>query len=270
MFEFYHYRNKKVRKRKLLKALIICQVVRSITNHIFLSSYLQRAVMAKIQLLGEMDDLSLSGFGQPSPRHGLQLLFWFAKRFIHFDNNNQIIMKYNPSDGRFGFHKFQNRFESFQGGRLLPNQRSPYYEVGNLHPLEAQQLPKYVKEKFTGHIDGSNTDRLIIGLNSNGEINKVYVTQHENGRNFSHGHTYQISEDLLHEIQNTSNCKSFLEQVLGTGKSKPKKKRRQINDYVAVDMDSNPPIENYYVGDDTSEYSIPIEKKSCCPCCTIL
>ena len=200
--------------------------------------------MAKIQLLAKMDDLSVSRFGQPGPRHGLQLLFWFAKEYINFDNNNQIIMNYNPKDGSFGFHFFQNRIDSLEEGRLLPCQSSSYYEVGNLHKSGAYDLPNYVKQKFTGYIDGSNTDRLIIGLNSNGKINKVYVTQHENERNFSHDHTYQISESLLYEIHNISNCESFLGQVLGTGKSKPKKERRQINDYVAVDMDFNPPIEN--------------------------
>ncbi|KAG5286115.1 hypothetical protein AALO_G00011100 [Alosa alosa] len=192
--------------------------------------------MATIKPLMEIEDLSRSRFGQPSPpRHGLQLLFWFAREYITFDNNNQIVMIYNPREGRFGFHRFQNRIDNYQDGRLLPSQSSPYYEVGNLHSLGANDLPLYVRKNFTHHIDGSNSDRLIIGLDSNGKIYKVYVTQHEDLRNFSHDRTYRLSESLLYEIHNIASCETFLEEVI---KGKSKAKTRQRPD-VHIDMDSN-------------------------------
>ncbi|XP_076126763.1 uncharacterized protein LOC143106371 [Alosa pseudoharengus] len=210
--------------------------------------------MPTIKLLEDIEDLSRSRFGQPSPRHGLELLFWFAKEYIWFDNNNQIDMIYNPKDGYFGFHHFRNIIDN-QDGRLLPAQNSPYYEVGNLGSTGANQLPYYVTKKFTHHIDGSNTDRLIIGLNLNGKICKVYVTQHKDLRNFSHDNTYQLSESLLYEIHNISRCEAFLKVVHETGKVKAKAKSRQRQrEYVSIPMDDNFPTQ---------------EENTCCPC-TIL
>lgn len=204
-----------------------------------------------IVFLEEIEDLSRSRFGQPSPRHGLELLFWFAKEYIIFDNNNQIVLKYDPKDGHFGFHRFQNRIDNIQDDRLLPTQTSPYYEVGNLHSPGASYLPFYVRKKFTNQMDGSNTDRIIIGSNSDGAV-QVYVTQHEDQRNFSHDHTCRISDSLLYEIHNISSCEIFLENVIGTGKLKDR--TRQRHDYISINMDSN------FTGQ---------ESESCCPC-TIL
>lgn len=38
--------------------------------------------------LCSLDHLDVSGFGRPPPRHGLQLLFWFANHCVTFDPDN--------------------------------------------------------------------------------------------------------------------------------------------------------------------------------------
>ncbi|XP_071245298.1 uncharacterized protein [Salvelinus alpinus] len=167
-----------------------------------------------VRTLNNMEELRGSGFGRPWPRHGLKLLFWFAKDYIVIKNDNQIVANYNPNKGDFGFHHFQNRLQCDNNicKKLLPDGGYPFYEVGNLHLPASDSMPEYVRKGYTHHIDTSNMDRLIISMRPDMIVDKVYVTQHEDLRNFAPLNTYCISRELLmiicgHPLSN------FLEQA---------------------------------------------------------
>uniref|UniRef100_A0A674D4Y9 Uncharacterized protein n=1 Tax=Salmo trutta TaxID=8032 RepID=A0A674D4Y9_SALTR len=143
--------------------------------------------------------LRASTFGRPSPRHGLKLLFWFANDYIVIKNDNQMVPKYDPKEGRFGFRHFRNRPECENNvcKRLLPYDGYPFYEVGDLHLTASHSMPKYVRKYNTRKIDTSNMDRLIISMRPDMTVDKVYVTQHEDPKNFDPVNTYCISRELL-------------------------------------------------------------------------
>ncbi|KAL2098026.1 hypothetical protein ACEWY4_007233 [Coilia grayii] len=161
-----------------------------------------------VQTLNELDQLLRSNFGRPKPRHGLQLLFWFAHDFIKIYSNRMVATSH-PAGGVFGFHLFHNR--SDDDSPLLPLQNLDYYEVGNLNERNAWQLPEYVTEKYTGHQDNSNTDRIIVAMN-NLNVHKVYVTRHSNLKQFLRGDTYCISFGLI-KIIRKMNLKTFLSEM---------------------------------------------------------
>nr|XP_046191648.1 uncharacterized protein LOC124020458 [Oncorhynchus gorbuscha] len=152
-----------------------------------------------VRTLNNMVELRGSRFGRPWPRHGLKLLFWFANDYIVFDNDNQMFANYDPEEGDFGFHHFRNRLECENNvcKRLLPDDGYPFYEVGNLHLTASKSMPNYVRKYNTGNIDTSNMDRLIISMRPDMTVDKVYVTQHEDLRNFDPVNTYCISRGLL-------------------------------------------------------------------------
>ncbi|XP_055753366.1 uncharacterized protein LOC129833093 [Salvelinus fontinalis] len=167
-----------------------------------------------VRTLNTMAELRASRFGRPWPRHGLKLLFWFAKDYVVFKNDNQMFAKYNPKEGGFGFHHFQNRRECENDNckRLLPYGDYPFYEVGNLHLPASKSMPEYVRKYNHGHKDTSNMDRLIISMRPDMTVDKVYVTQHEDLKSFDPVNTYCISRELLmiicgHPLSN------FLEQA---------------------------------------------------------
>uniref|UniRef100_A0A8C2GB08 Uncharacterized protein n=1 Tax=Cyprinus carpio TaxID=7962 RepID=A0A8C2GB08_CYPCA len=143
-----------------------------------------------------------TGFGQPHPRHGLNLLWWFAHDCVRIDSNSHMIAQYNPENGAFGFHRFYNI------DNLLPKFNLPYYEVGNLH--NAGSLPGYVTENYTGYSDSSNKDRIIVSFDSRlNRFENIYVTQHSDQVNFDQNHTYCISTELIKDIQDL-NREDFL------------------------------------------------------------
>ena len=108
-----------------------------------------------------MAQLKQSGFGRPSPRHGLQLLYWFAKEYFRF-HNNEIVVNYNPRDGVFGFHKFLNRQEcdNYSCIHLLPEENYKYFEVENLQLEASSSLPDYVRKNYGHYQDANNKDRI--------------------------------------------------------------------------------------------------------------
>lgn len=110
--------------------------------------------------LNELSQLKETNFGQPDPRHGLRLLWWFAHECVHIDMDNFMIALYNPAEdfGRFGFRRFYNRIEDDED-RLLPNNNLPYYEVGN---LSFGSLPHYVTLNYNSNRADSNADRVIV------------------------------------------------------------------------------------------------------------
>ncbi|KAM7418369.1 hypothetical protein PAMA_015815 [Pampus argenteus] len=170
--------------------------------------------MVQLQLC-TLEHLKNSSFGRPFPRHGLQLLFWFANHCVTFEHINfVIVMKLvsdcQPERGVYGFHLFGN----IEG--LLPvlsrskkgmSKKMVYFEVGNLntetYPGSAN-LPIYVRENYG--LDGNyNIDRIIISYHVRTRVvETVYVTEHDtavHGR-FSPDRTYEISCELIRAMQN--------------------------------------------------------------------
>ncbi|KAK9981515.1 hypothetical protein ABG768_001044 [Culter alburnus] len=159
-----------------------------------------------MRTLYDLSDLRESRFGQPSPRHGLNLLWWFAHECVQIDSNGRMIARCDPENGDFGFRRFYNVDD------LLPRTNLPYYEVGNLNNIDS--LPEYVTEDYTGYLDDSNTDRIIVLFNSRwNRFDSVYVTQHSDPANFDWNHTYCISSDLMKDIRR-SRRKEFLRKTL--------------------------------------------------------
>ncbi|XP_059409360.1 uncharacterized protein LOC132143250 [Carassius carassius] len=150
-----------------------------------------------VRTLYKLSDLRETRFGQPPPRHGLSLLWWFAHDCVQIDSNARMIALCDPENGDFGFHRFYNR------DRLLPWSGLLYYEVGNLN--SNRSLPHYVTKSYTGQSDNSNKDRIIISFDSKRKkFENVYVTQHSDRTHFDQNHTYRISTDLLKDIQDLS------------------------------------------------------------------
>ncbi|ROL54833.1 hypothetical protein DPX16_23285 [Anabarilius grahami] len=162
-----------------------------------------------MQTLNELAHLRDSGFGQPWPRHGLKLLYWFANDCVSFGNDNVMISECDPADGDFGFHHFENRYDE-NGDKLLPDMDFPYYVVGNLNSPGAEELPEYISDKYNYEYN-INTDRIIVSLYDEEWFHRVYVTQHHDRSNdYDPNSTYRISRGLLMIIRRMS-----LEHFLG-------------------------------------------------------
>ncbi|XP_077101540.1 uncharacterized protein LOC143752298 [Siphateles boraxobius] len=164
-----------------------------------------------METLNELYQLRDSGFGRPRPRHGLSLLYWFAKDCVSFGNDNVMLSECDPADGDFGFHYFENRYDEY-GDKLLPDIDFPYYVVGNLNSPGAEELPKYVsKDNSTGQ-HNSNIDRIIVSLYDEEEFHRVYATQHHDRSNYDPNATYRISRGLLMIIKRMC-LDTFLEKM---------------------------------------------------------
>ncbi|KAI7810683.1 hypothetical protein IRJ41_005294 [Triplophysa rosa] len=150
--------------------------------------------------LNELFQLKNCGFGQPQPRHGLNLLYWFDREYIAF-SNYEIVPKTSPQRGDFGFHKFLNRIED--DNHIVPLQSLPYYEVGNLNARGADKLPDYVRANKNSDAD-SNKDRIIVRMDNDGNIERVYITEHSDQKRFDNNKTYRVSKGLLQIIKNTT------------------------------------------------------------------
>ncbi|XP_021474936.2 uncharacterized protein LOC110534404 [Oncorhynchus mykiss] len=158
-----------------------------------------------METLNEIDHLQSSGFGRPRPRHGLQLLHWFSNDYVTFNNDSEMVTVRNPKKKAFGFHRFFDNIEEHDGqcNQLLPDQDLPYYEVGNLNAAKSEDLPHDVRKNHTGHNNDSNIDRIIISLQSDRVLDRIYVTQHDHHRGaFDPQHTYRISKGLISIIRN--------------------------------------------------------------------
>ncbi|XP_029605792.1 uncharacterized protein LOC115191913 [Salmo trutta] len=158
-----------------------------------------------IETLNEMRQLQSSDFGIPRPRHGLHLLYWFAHEYVKFNKKGEMVTVRSPKKKAFGFHRFFDNIEEHDGqcNQLLPDQDLPYYEVGNLNAPGSDKLPHYVSKNHTGHNNDSNIDRIIISLQSDLVLDRIYVTQHDHHRGaFDPQHTYRISKGLISIIRN--------------------------------------------------------------------
>ncbi|KAK9981513.1 hypothetical protein ABG768_001042 [Culter alburnus] len=173
--------------------------------------------------LDELSDLRKTRYGWPPPRHGLILLWWFAHECVQIDYD-RMIARCNPANGAFGFHRFYN------WDKLLPRTNLPYYEVGNLNTTGS--LPLYVTQYYTGYIDNSNTDRIIVLFNSRwNRFDSIYVTQHSDQVRFDQNHTYCISIKLMKDIKNLSREDFLKEPILP--------KRPNPSEHCSIDMTNN-------------------------------
>ncbi|KAK9980080.1 hypothetical protein ABG768_013477 [Culter alburnus] len=169
----------------------------------FLVFCLFLASVSSVRKLNNIDDLRNTGYGRPPPRHGLQLLLWFAQNVDVDQNNNLISVNFNPTQGDYGFHQFRNR----EG--ILPPLRSgqSYYEVGNLNRQGAREFPDHVQSMYRNsdqHDKKRNMDRLIVTLDENRpyRISRVFITAHNYARNdFNSSDTYEIDPKRLPNSQ---------------------------------------------------------------------
>uniref|UniRef100_A0A0E9XGV5 Uncharacterized protein n=1 Tax=Anguilla anguilla TaxID=7936 RepID=A0A0E9XGV5_ANGAN len=157
-----------------------------------------------IRTLNTVQQLKDATFGHRFPRHGLKLLHWLANDMIKFDNIWTILC--HPDNRGFGFHIFHN-----SEGILPPlTGSSRYFEVGNLHAPGAQSLP--FREDQSWNME-SNTDRIILRLDSNMMIGSVYITEHTpNNSRFSAKDTYRLSNKLIRSIKGES-LENFLRKA---------------------------------------------------------
>ncbi|XP_036372537.1 uncharacterized protein LOC118769515 [Megalops cyprinoides] len=168
--------------------------------------------------LNTVQDLRESGFGQPSPRHGLKLLFWLANECVELDRQDNMVSGCEPRRGDFGFHHFGN-FEKILPS-LLPGEGQKYFVVGNLNPEKhpgAQDLPDYVREDYDrpqiSH--ASNKDRIILALLPGNGISKIYVTEHlDRSQGFDRKRTFRVTASLVSDIKDPElDLAAFLRQT---------------------------------------------------------
>ncbi|XP_073716646.1 uncharacterized protein [Misgurnus anguillicaudatus] len=165
-----------------------------------------------VRTLNELLHLKETNFGQPYPRHGLSLLWWFAHDCVHrISQNGRMMAQYDPEDECFGFHEFHND----EG--LLPDTDLVYYEVGNLsnHHYHPDSLPHDVCKNYDPDVPDSNTDRIIVSIDSSGEawFDEVYVTEHSDEDGFNEMSTYRISQGLIQIIKNMERSE-FISQMI--------------------------------------------------------
>ncbi|KAK7161230.1 hypothetical protein R3I94_004040 [Phoxinus phoxinus] len=158
------------------------------------------------ETLNELSQLKQSGFGQPRPpRHGLNLLYWFAHDYIDITSHGEIVLRFRPKKGDFGFHKYHNKIDE-EEDHIVPlvNQNLTYYEVGNLNFPGADKLPNHVRANYNrdNPVHDSNTDRVIVRLDADNNLNRVYVTEHSDPKRFDSRKTFRVSQGLLKNIRN--------------------------------------------------------------------
>nr|XP_015828834.2 uncharacterized protein LOC107394415 [Nothobranchius furzeri] len=183
--------------------------------------------MVKWQLF-TLDHLNICGFGCPPPRHGLQLLYWFANHCLTFDPGDfEDVMKLasdcQPENSVYGFHHFGNTEEILPVLCKHKNKKSRrqlvYYVVGNLNTKtypKSAELPKFVRENY--EMDSSaNIDRIIISYQvQNRKVEKVYITEHDDERygRFQYDRTHEILPELIQALQNPQQeLSTFLTQM---------------------------------------------------------
>lgn len=152
------------------------------------------------QHLKSINDLKDVDFGQSVPKHSLVLLHWFANA-INIDNNHIVHLSFDPNR-EFGSHHYRN--DEMVLNPLPSGYR--YYTIGHLN----YQFPGYVRHSPVREHQWYNVDRIIYRVQETSSgvhrVDQVYLTQHyrlhENrGTSYNPEHTYEISINLLLQIQ---------------------------------------------------------------------
>lgn len=175
----------------------------------FLLFCLSLASVSSVKKLTSIEELKNTRYANRSPRHGLQLLFWFAQN-VNLDQNNMRLIFF-PTEDAYGFHYFGNTDPLL----LLPSLSSgqSYYSVGDLNTERyprASELPYYVWRHYrNSYLPERNVDRLIVSLDQTrpNRISRLYVTAHNRGRNdFNPSDTYEIDPALVSQIRQADVC----------------------------------------------------------------
>uniref|UniRef100_A0A8C1Q3K8 Uncharacterized protein n=1 Tax=Cyprinus carpio TaxID=7962 RepID=A0A8C1Q3K8_CYPCA len=174
----------------------------------FLFFCLFLASVFSLRKLNDIHDLRNITYAKSAPRHGLQLLFWFAQKVVTVDKDNILILdsNFDPSRGDFGFHHYSNRED------ILPSLSSwqSYYSVGNLKSPGASALPAYVQKYYRNtNVPERNMDRLIISVKQNkpNKILSLFITAYDLQKNdFNPADTYEIDPALVLQIGDPYYC----------------------------------------------------------------
>ncbi|KAL7841494.1 hypothetical protein SRHO_G00251850 [Serrasalmus rhombeus] len=189
---------------------------------------------------------------------------------------------------RQGLCLFESVWYDKNGFQLLPDLDTSYYVVGNLNSAGADELPDYVSEDYTGLMDDSNMDRIIVSLDDDDMFDRVYVTEHDNRIHYNPNATYRISKGLL-QIVSTLDLQDFLRKTGYLGPSgyifqgvlisrdpqpvntnvasaTPKVNAPQNRD-CRIEIDSA--LVSAYYGNDWTTTGYSSRRKKCCEC-TIL
>ncbi|KAK7161226.1 hypothetical protein R3I94_004036 [Phoxinus phoxinus] len=173
----------------------------------------QKKMKTMPERIKTISDLNECGFGQPWPRHGLKLLYWFAKNCIWVNDDGDMFLACDPAKGVFGFHLFENRYTK-RKEKLLPDVNFHYYLLGNLNSPGADMLPDYIKKHNTSWHDVSNADRIIVTDHGHMmKFGKIYLTTHNNQSNYDPYATFHISRSLLKIIQSYQDLEEFLQRL---------------------------------------------------------
>uniref|UniRef100_A0AAV2KQX5 Uncharacterized protein n=1 Tax=Knipowitschia caucasica TaxID=637954 RepID=A0AAV2KQX5_KNICA len=134
--------------------------------------------------------------------HSLLLLHLFASK-VYVDSNNKIrpLPSFDPT-ADFGSHYYGNKEEL-----LDPAPRGcRFYSLGSVTYKQcsgSRQCPPYFTDPI-GHIRMDNKGRLIVCLDNNNRILKVYLSQHfplyQHGPAYDKKHTFEISPQLLMDL----------------------------------------------------------------------
>lgn len=172
----------------------------------------QAATMRKIKTVSELHQ---SGFGQPWPRHGLILLYWFADQCISDAPNDKMILLCDPTKGHFGFQMFDNKCDRCNA-TLLPivNVTTPYFIVGDLNSPGARMLPTYVREMDVGELYPKCTaDKIVVNVQRKKRFGRIYVTTHKGQFNYDPRGTFHISRTLIGLIKSYDSLDDFLSET---------------------------------------------------------
>ncbi|XP_029543248.2 uncharacterized protein LOC115145839 isoform X1 [Oncorhynchus nerka] len=183
--------------------------------------------------LSTIQDFKDNGFGQPPPRHGLRLLYWFATECVEFNQHGNMLLLFNPVEKDFGFHYFGN-FE-----KILPDlkgRREHYFGVGNLTYPKAEELPNYVREYSQSQC---NKDRIIIRQKQGNvqDVMAIYVIEHKQGGHlgeFDAKSTRLVNPDLIRMIRDAE-LEKFLDQTV---RERLLKTFKQKMDVISLEFDS--------------------------------
>ncbi|KAK1150643.1 hypothetical protein AOXY_G33674 [Acipenser oxyrinchus oxyrinchus] len=158
-------------------------------------------------------------FGVQPPSHGYILLWWLCKSAMHTDsNNNAFLLNCNPRLNEYGFHRFDNRWDSSCLCYPLPNSLNvEYFAIGHLNNrscLGSEHLDPAIRLYFdldihdeSWHRNRSN-ERVIISLNQDDSVvRSIYITDH-----YHPDRTFEISQSLISDIRNLP-LQSFMNLV---------------------------------------------------------
>uniref|UniRef100_A0A3P9MPN7 Uncharacterized protein n=1 Tax=Oryzias latipes TaxID=8090 RepID=A0A3P9MPN7_ORYLA len=223
-----------------------------------------------------LEHLRTSSFGYPPPRHGLQLLFWFANDCVTSDSH--ITMKLQshlqPEEGDFGFHVFGNVEELLPALSKAKKRKKQlvYFVVGNLNAdryAAAASLPPYVRENYNtfGGYDSNNTDRIIISYQrTSQQVEAVYVTEHDDADlgMFRHDGTFQVSAELIRALQNPQlDLSAFLTQMGYYGDVEVMAGSAQV-DPLVLSMMQNDPV-GFFTEAFSRQMQLDVEPFGCRP-----